>query len=101
MIKRSDYQKNRIITFVNPLEDIQVAGYNAYQAMVTVGSGQFLGKGVGYGTQSRLSFLPEYQTDFIFAAFSEEWGFLEALILFICYCSNFIYNLVNTCLSSH
>jgi rod shape determining protein RodA len=81
----ADYQKNRIMTFVNPLEDIQGAGYNAYQAMETVGSGQFLGKGVGYGTQSRLSFLPEYQTDFIFAAFAEEWGFLGALILFICY----------------
>jgi rod shape determining protein RodA len=81
----ADYQKNRIMTFVNPLEDIQGAGYNAYQSMVTVGSGGFLGKGVGYGTQSRLSFLPEYETDFIFAAFAEEWGFLGTIILFICY----------------
>jgi rod shape determining protein RodA len=81
----ADYQKSRIMTFVNPLEDIQGAGYNAYQSMVTVGSGQFLGKGVGLGTQSRLNFLPEYQTDFIFAAFAEEWGFLGVIILFTCF----------------
>ena len=51
--------------------------------MVAIGSGEFLGKGVGYGTQSRLKFLPEYQTDFIFAAFAEEWGFSGVLIVFI------------------
>lgn len=81
----ADYQKARIMTFVNPLEDIQGAGYNAYQAMITVGSGELWGKGVGYGTQSRLNFLPEYQTDFIFAAFAEEWGFVGVIILFISY----------------
>lgn len=78
-----DYQKDRIMTFVDPLSDIHGAGYNAYQAMVTVGSGQVLGKGVGFGTQSRLRFLPEYQTDFIFAAYAEEWGFVGVIILFI------------------
>jgi len=76
-----DYQKDRILTFVNPLHDIQGAGYNAYQSMITVGSGQVTGKGIGYGTQSRLKFLPEYQTDFIFAAFAEEWGFVGVLLL--------------------
>ncbi len=76
-----DYQKARIRTFVNPLTDIRGAGYNAYQSMIAVGSGQMLGKGIGYGTQSRLRFLPEYQTDFIFAAFAEEWGFIGAFIL--------------------
>jgi rod shape determining protein RodA len=76
-----DYQKNRIINFVNPLADIHGTGYNAYQSAIAVGSGQFLGKGVGYGTQSRLKFLPEYQTDFIFAAFAEEWGFVGVVIL--------------------
>jgi rod shape determining protein RodA len=81
----ADYQKDRIMTFIHPLEDIQGAGYNAYQSMVSVGSGQLLGKGVGYGTQSRLSFLPEYQTDFIFAAFAEEWGYLGVMFLFLCY----------------
>jgi rod shape determining protein RodA len=80
-----DYQKDRIMTFIHPLEDIQGAGYNAYQSQITVGSGEILGKGLGYGTQSRLKFLPEYETDFIFAAFSEEWGFVGVLILLILY----------------
>ncbi len=78
-----DYQKNRIINFIHPLADIRGSGYSAYQSMIAVGSGQVLGKGVGYGTQSKLSFLPEYQTDFIFAAYAEEWGFLGVLLLFV------------------
>lgn len=77
-----DYQKQRITTFINPLTDIRGAGYNAYQSTIAVGSGQVLGKGVGYGTQSRLQFLPEYETDFIFASFAEEWGFFGVLLLF-------------------
>ncbi|MFN3188123.1 MAG: FtsW/RodA/SpoVE family cell cycle protein [Candidatus Paceibacteria bacterium] len=77
-----EYQKQRIMTFLDPLSDIQGAGYNAYQSTVAVGSGQLFGKGIGYGTQSKLSFLPEYQTDFIFAAFAEEWGFLGVVGLF-------------------
>jgi rod shape determining protein RodA len=80
-----DYQKDRIMTFIHPLEDIQGAGYNAYQSQITVGSGGVLGKGLGYGTQSRLKFLPEYETDFIFAAFAEEWGFGGVMILFLLY----------------
>jgi len=82
MFAFEDYQKQRIMTFVNPLTDIQGAGYNAYQSTIAVGSGEVLGKGVGYGTQSRLRFLPEYQTDFIFAAFAEEWGFVGVILLF-------------------
>jgi len=81
----ADYQKARILTFLNPLQDLQGAGYNAYQSTVSVGSGMLWGKGVGYGTQSRLLFLPEYQTDFIFAAYAEEWGFVGTLILFALY----------------
>lgn len=77
-----DYQKNRIINFIHPLADIQGTGYSAYQSTIAVGSGQLLGKGIGYGTQSKLSFLPEYQTDFIFAAYAEEWGFLGVILLF-------------------
>lgn len=77
-----DYQKSRITTFLHPLTDISDAGYNAYQSTIAVGSGEILGKGVGYGTQSRLEFLPEYQTDFIFAAFAEEWGFIGTIIFF-------------------
>src|SRR3989344_2582425 len=69
------YQKARILTFIHPLTDIRGTGYNAYQSTVAVGSGELFGKGIGYGTQSKLQFLPEYQTDFIFAAYAEEWGF--------------------------
>lgn len=77
-----DYQKARIMTFLNPLADIQGTGYNAYQSTIAVGSGQWYGKGIGYGTQSKLQFLPEYETDFIFAAFAEEWGLLGVIMLF-------------------
>jgi rod shape determining protein RodA len=76
-----EYQKERIVTFLYP-SDILGAGYNAYQSTVAVGSGEIFGKGIGYGTQSKLRFLPEYQSDFIFAAFAEEWGFVGVLIVF-------------------
>ena len=75
------YQKARIFTFIHPLSDVRGAGYNAYQSTVAVGAGQLLGKGVGQGSQSKLKYLPEYETDFIFAAFSEEWGFIGTVIL--------------------
>ncbi len=76
------YQKARIINFVQPLSNVRTSGYSVYQSTIAVGSGKLFGKGVGFGTQSRLKFLPEYQTDFIFAAFVEEWGFTGAIILF-------------------
>ncbi len=79
------YQKQRIMTFIHPLTDIRGTGYNAYQSTIAVGSGKILGKGVGYGTQSKLQFLPEYETDFIFASFAEEWGFVGVLILLTLY----------------
>lgn len=79
------YQKKRISTFIYPLSDIRGAGYNAYQSTIAVGSGRLFGKGIGYGTQSKLKFLPEYQTDFIFAAYAEEWGFFGVLMLFSLY----------------
>lgn len=79
------YQKARIMNFVYPLADIRGTGYNAYQSTIAVGSGGLLGKGIGYGTQSRLNYLPEYQTDFIFAAFAEEWGYVGVILLFIFY----------------
>lgn len=75
------YQKQRVLTFLHPLTDIQGSGYNAYQSTVAVGSGELLGKGIGYGTQSKLQFLPEYQTDFIFAAYAEEWGFVGVVLI--------------------
>lgn len=79
------YQKARIINFIYPLQDIRGTGYNAYQSTIAVGSGGLFGKGIGYGTQSRLNFLPEYKTDFIFAAFAEEWGFVGAVMLLLFY----------------
>lgn len=75
------YQKARIMTFINPTSDIRGSGYNAYQSVIAVGSGGILGKGFGYGTQSRLNYLPEYETDFIFAAFAEEWGLVGAILI--------------------
>ncbi|MEK7070012.1 MAG: FtsW/RodA/SpoVE family cell cycle protein, partial [Patescibacteria group bacterium] len=77
------YQKARVLTFLDPTRDVRGSGYNALQSMIAVGSGQFFGRGIGFGTQSRLEFLPEHQTDFIFAAFAEEWGFVGALFVFI------------------
>lgn len=77
-----EYQRQRILTFLNPLADIQGTGYNAYQSVIAVGSGGLTGNGIGYGTQSKLRFLPEYQTDFIFAAFAEEWGLIGVTLLF-------------------
>ena len=79
------YQKARILTFVDPARDTRGAGYNALQSMIAVGSGRFFGKGIGFGSQSRLEFLPEHQTDFVFAAFAEEWGFVGALFVFLFY----------------
>jgi rod shape determining protein RodA len=80
-----NYQKARIINFIHPLADIRGTGYNAYQSTIAVGSGRVLGKGIGYGTQSKLQFLPEYETDFIFAAYAEEWGFVGVIIIFLLY----------------
>ena len=78
-----EYQKARLLNFVDPARDIRGSGYNVFQAEIAIGSGQILGKGVGYGTQSRLSFLPEHETDFIFAAFAEEWGFVGVVLVLI------------------
>ncbi|MEX0933138.1 MAG: FtsW/RodA/SpoVE family cell cycle protein [Candidatus Paceibacterota bacterium] len=78
----TDIQKARLESFLHPYADLTGAGYNAYQSAVAVGSGELLGKGIGYGTQSRLQFLPEYESDFIFAAFSEEWGYVGVMFLF-------------------
>lgn len=81
MFVLAPYQKDRIKTFIDPLSDIRGSGYNVYQSQIAIGSGGVFGKGVGFGTQSRLEFLPEHQTDFICAAFSEEWGFIGVFVL--------------------
>ncbi|MEJ2367867.1 MAG: rod shape-determining protein RodA [Acidobacteriota bacterium] len=75
------YQKERILTFLNPSLDPQGAGYQVNQAKIAVGSGEFWGKGLHSGTQNRLNFLPAPQTDFIFGVVAEETGFAGSLIL--------------------
>ena len=70
-----DYQKDRILVFLNPQLDVLGSGYNVMQSLIAIGSGGFWGKGFGQGTQANLQFLPAYWTDFIFASFAEEWGF--------------------------
>lgn len=76
-----DYQKNRIISFINPQHDPFGAGYQVIQSQVAVGSGKIFGKGFLNGTQTRLSFLPEQHTDFIFSVLGEQFGFLGGLIV--------------------
>lgn len=71
-----DYQQARILSFIQPHSDVQGDAYNMIQAIITVGSGQFLGKGLGLGTQSRLFFLPENNTDFAFSSLVEQFGFV-------------------------
>jgi rod shape determining protein RodA len=75
------YQQSRVLTFLNPALDPKGAGYNALQAMIAVGSGQWFGRGLGRGTQSTLRFLPEFHTDFIFATLVEELGLLGGTLL--------------------
>ena len=79
------YQKQRFQTFIHPLTDPLGASYNQIQAVIAVGSGGFLGRGLGSGSQSYLKFLPEQETDFIFATFAEELGFLGSFLLLILY----------------
>lgn len=80
-----DYQKSRILSFVNPYFDPAGAGYHSLQAIIAVGSGQWLGRGLGEGSQSRLLFLPEYHTDFIFAALIEDLGFIGGILVILAY----------------
>jgi rod shape determining protein RodA len=80
-----DYQRNRLEAFLNPNLDPQGQGYNVRQAIVAVGSGQWFGRGLGKGLQSQLKFLPERQTDFIFATASEEIGFVGSSLLVLLY----------------
>ncbi len=80
-----DYQRNRLLTFINPYRDPLGKGYNSIQSIIAVGSGQLLGRGLGRGTQSHLRFLPENHTDFIFASIAEELGFVGSVILLSAY----------------
>jgi len=87
------YQQNRILTFLNPDLDPLGAGYHVIQSKIAIGSGGFFGKGYLQGTQNRLDFLPAQHTDFVFAVFGEEWGFVGCLILIVLYAAFLFYSL--------
>jgi rod shape determining protein RodA len=80
-----DYQRERLLVYLDPSRDPLGSAWNVIQAKITIGSGQLWGKGLFGGTQSRLAFLPERHTDFVFAAFAESWGFLGAFALLMVY----------------
>ncbi|MEW6052258.1 MAG: rod shape-determining protein RodA [Nitrospirota bacterium] len=80
-----DYQKSRIVAFIEPEVDPTGIGYHLNQSKITVGSGKLVGKGYLQGTQGPFRFLPEKHTDFIFAVFAEEWGFFGSVLLFFFY----------------
>jgi rod shape determining protein RodA len=79
------YQRERLLVYLDPFRDPLGSAYNVIQSKIAIGSGQLLGKGIVGATQSRLAFLPERHTDFIFAVFAEMWGFVGALLLIVCY----------------
>ncbi len=85
MFVMHDYQRNRVLTFLDPEADPAGAGYNIIQSKIALGSGGVLGRGFGLGSQSQLEFLPERHTDFIFAALSEEFGFVGAFSILLAY----------------
>jgi rod shape determining protein RodA len=79
------YQRDRLLVYLDPFRDPLGTAYNVIQAKIAIGSGQLYGKGPSGATQSRLAFLPERHTDFIFAVFAEMWGFLGCLVLIVAY----------------
>ena len=79
------YQQQRVLTFLDPLQDPLGAGYNIMQSRIAIGSGGLFGKGFVQGSQSQLQFLPEKHTDFIFTMLAEEWGFAGGLLLLLLY----------------
>jgi rod shape determining protein RodA len=80
-----DYQRERLLTFIDPSKDPLGSGYHILQSKIAVGSGGLSGKGFFQGTQSKLQFLPEKHTDFIFSVLAEEWGFLGSMALLCAY----------------
>ncbi len=81
-----DYQRQRVLTFLNPGDDPRGAGYHIMQSQIAIGSGQIWGKGFFEGTQSQLRFVPERHSDFVIAVFGEEWGFVGCVALIFLYC---------------
>ena len=80
-----DYQKERFLTFISPARDPLRSGYNVSQSLIAIGSGGFFGRGLGFGSQSQLHFLPEAQTDFIFSVIAEELGFVGVSLVLVLY----------------
>jgi rod shape determining protein RodA len=95
-----DYQRERITTFLNPEADPSGAGYHTLQSSIAIGSGGLLGKGYGLGSQSQLNFLPEKQTDFIFATLAEEFGFVGCVSILALYAA-VIFMALRTAYLSH
>ena len=85
MFVMHDYQRNRVLNFLNPEMDPSGTGYNIIQSKIALGSGGLMGKGFGLGSQSQLEFLPERHTDFIFSTVAEEFGFIGTTAVLICY----------------
>ncbi len=88
-----DYQKERLVMFLNPEHDPLGAGYHIIQSIIAVGSGGLIGKGYLKGTQSQLKFLPEQQTDFVFSVFAEEWGFIGVIVVLVIFLSLILWGL--------
>ena len=85
MFGMHEYQRNRVLTFLDPSKDPSGTGYNIIQSKIALGSGGLLGRGYGLGSQSQLEFLPERETDFIFSTVAEEFGFIGSFTLLACY----------------
>ena len=94
------YQRDRVLTFLHPEDDPSGTGYHILQSKIALGSGGLLGKGYGLGSQSQLNFLPEKHTDFIFATFAEQFGFVGCLALLALY-GAVIFIALRTAMSSH
>ena len=100
MFVMHDYQRQRVLTFLNPESDPSGSGYHILQSMIALGSGGLLGKGYGLGSQSQLNYLPEKQTDFIFAALAEEFGFVGCVSILVLYAAT-IFMALRTAYLSH
>ena len=94
-----DYQRRRILTFLNPGSDPLGSGYHIAQSKIAIGAGKLFGKGFLKGTQNTLHFLPEQHTDFIFAAYAEQWGFIGTMLLLAIYFL-FLFRAVNIAMST-
>ena len=84
-----DYQRQRVLTFLNPESMPLTTGYHTIQSKIAIGSGGFFGKGFLEGTQTRFDFVPEQSTDFIFCTIGEEWGFFGAFIFLVVFINKY------------